>query len=64
MKNIYVHDYIPVVHCLPAYFSGLQAVDLFCWGIYRKYEHGDVQWYKQYANKILFETENLGSDQA
>lgn len=44
--------------------TGLQAVDLFCWGIYRKYEHGDIQWYRTYARKIAFETEYLGSEQA
>jgi hypothetical protein len=40
--------------------SGLQAVDLFCWGIYRKYEYNDQQWYGHYADKIYFETEYFG----
>ena len=40
--------------------SGLQAVDLFCWGVYRKYEHGDIQWYQQFESKIVFETEHIG----
>ncbi len=44
--------------------TGLQAVDLFCWGIYRKYEQGDTEWYQRYADKIAFETEYLGSEQA
>lgn len=43
--------------------SGLQAVDLFCWGVYRKYEHSDIEWYQHYGNKIVFETEYLGNDQ-
>ncbi len=43
--------------------SGLQAVDLFCWGVYRKYEHSDIEWYQRYGNKIVFETEYLGNDQ-
>lgn len=38
---------------------GLQAVDMFCWGIFRKYECGDVAWYEYYAEKIRFETEDL-----
>ena len=38
---------------------GLQAVDLFCWGIYRKYEMEDVEWYQEYRDKIAFETEYL-----
>jgi len=32
--------------------KGLQAVDVFCWGIYRKYERGDLQWYNYFASKI------------
>lgn len=43
--------------------AGLQAVDLFCWGIYRKYEQGDIQWYQHYADKIVFEAEHLGTEQ-
>ncbi len=39
--------------------TGLQAVDLFCWGIFRKYERGDQAWYQHYADKIAFETEYL-----
>ena len=39
--------------------TGLQAVDLFCWGIFRKYENSDVEWYKVYRGKVRFETEYL-----
>lgn len=39
--------------------AGLQAVDLFCWGVFRKYEHGDYEWYREYGNRIAFETEYL-----
>jgi len=39
--------------------AGLQAVDSFCWGIYRKYEHGDLEWYQAFSDKIAFETEYL-----
>lgn len=38
---------------------GLQAVDLFCWGIFRKYERGDNSWYQRFADKVTFETEYL-----
>jgi len=37
--------------------AGLQAVDLFCWGIFRKYEFGDDDWYTVYSSKIKYETE-------
>ncbi len=33
----------------------LQAVDLFSWGIYRKYETGDTEWYDVFQDKIKFE---------
>ena len=34
---------------------GLQAVDLFCSGINRKYEHADLSWYKEFSDKIAVE---------
>lgn len=34
---------------------GLQAVDLFCWGISRKYQSNDVVWYDRFAHKITKE---------
>lgn len=33
----------------------LQAVDLFSWGIYRKYEVGDTEWYDVFREKIKLE---------
>jgi hypothetical protein len=39
--------------------QGLQAVDLFCWGIFRKYEVGDTEWYDVYRDALAFETEYL-----
>lgn len=35
---------------------GLQAVDLFCWGIFRKYESKDTAWYSVFGKKIKYET--------
>lgn len=32
--------------------KGLQAVDVFCWGIYRKYERADFKWYNYFVTKI------------
>jgi hypothetical protein len=36
-------------------FAGLQAVDLFCWGVFRKYELSDSQWYSRFADRITTE---------
>lgn len=33
----------------------LQAVDLFAWGIFQKYEAGDTQWYDVFREKIIYE---------
>lgn len=33
----------------------LQAVDLFCYGIFEKYEHENQFWYKCFCNKIFIE---------
>ena len=37
--------------------TGLQAVDLFCWGTFRKYEFDDPGWYEIYRSKVRYETE-------
>ena len=39
--------------------TGLQAVDLFCWGIARKYEYSDFEWYNIFRHRIAYETEYL-----
>jgi len=36
--------------------AGLQAVDLFCWGIARKDDLSETDWYNCYASKIKFST--------
>ena len=33
----------------------LQAADLFCWGIFRKYEKQDTKWYDIFKDKIKYE---------
>ena len=35
---------------------GLQAVDMFCWGIARKDDRNDAEWYNLYRSMIAFET--------
>lgn len=34
---------------------GIQAVDLFCWGIFKKYESADENWYQVYKERIQLE---------
>lgn len=33
---------------------GLQAVDLFCWGIFRQYERKDVEWFNIFEEKVRY----------
>jgi len=35
--------------------KSLQAIDLFAWGIYQKYEAGDNQWDEIFREKIAYE---------
>ena len=35
----------------------LQAIDIFCAGIGKKYEHADLTWYKEFSDKIAVEIE-------
>jgi hypothetical protein len=37
----------------------LQAVDLFSWGIFRKFEFHDLEWYNCFSHKIDCEMEYL-----
>lgn len=40
--------------------SGLQAVDIFCWGIFQKYERQNTEWYDVFAkDKIRFDEQFL-----
>ena len=42
--------------------TGLQAVDLFSWGIFRKHEAGDTDWYVSYSRKVELEFEYYPQD--
>jgi len=37
----------------------LQAVDLFCWGIFRKYENKDHTWLEVYKEKVVYDEQYL-----
>lgn len=46
---------LDIVHGDSQKVPGLQAVDLFCWGIYRKYESADRKWYNIFKSKIIYD---------
>lgn len=46
---------IKIRHVTSHHSYGIQAVDLFCWGIFRKYVHGDEAWYTIFKDRIIYE---------
>ncbi len=54
-----LHTDLNISHLTSQESTGLQAVDLFSWGIFRKYENNDSEWYDIYRHKVRFETEYL-----
>jgi Protein of unknown function (DUF3800) len=50
---------IDIYHWLSHENYGLQAVDLFCWGIFQKYEKKNTEWLDVYKNKILLDEQFL-----
>ena len=46
-------------HVLSHVDNGIQAADMFCWGIFRKYEKDDEVWYNLFRDRIKFETKFL-----
>lgn len=47
---------IEIDHVLSYESKGIQAVDSFSWGIFRKYERGDDRWYDLFKERIVFES--------
>jgi len=50
---------LDIYHKDSVHHYGLQAVDLFCWGIFQKYEHKDMVWYSIYKDKIILDRQYL-----
>ncbi|MDT8391922.1 MAG: DUF3800 domain-containing protein [Lentisphaeria bacterium] len=40
-------------------WAGLQWADLFAWGVFRKYEQGDSEWYDVFQSKVLYDEQYL-----
>lgn len=48
--------FIDIYHSDSQQSFGLQAVDMFCWGIFQKYERENMEWYTVFAeDKVKFE---------
>lgn len=48
---------LTIKHRLSQEDAGLQAIDIFCAGIWRKYEKADFSWYQIFSGKIASEIE-------
>lgn len=46
---------LDIVHGDSKKIPGLQVIDIFSWGIYRKYENNDCEWYNEFKAKIKFD---------
>ncbi len=46
---------LDIDHHLSHEAHALQAVDLFAWGIFRKYEKGDKEWFDIFRRKIKYD---------
>ena len=44
-----------ISHALSHENLGLQAVDMFVWGIFRKYERKDLEWSRLFQNRVVFD---------
>jgi len=50
---------LEIYHRLSHNNSGIQAVDLFCWGIFQKYERKNCEWFDVFKGKIKFDEQFL-----
>lgn len=46
---------LDIMHKLSHEMPGLQVVDLFAWGIFRKYEKRDTVWFEKFKGKVAYE---------
>jgi len=50
---------LDIYHRLSHENCGLQAADLFCWGIFQKYERRNKDWINVFAKKVIFDEQFL-----
>jgi len=46
---------LDIVHVSSHESPGLQAVDMFAWGIFRKYERGDLEWFNVFKARVCLD---------
>lgn len=48
---------LEIRHLISQETPGLQAVDMFCYGVHRKYEKKETSWYDVFSDKLKHEVE-------
>lgn len=54
---------LDIYHWKSHEIPGLQAVDMFCWGIFEKYERSRLEWFEIFEDKIKFNNVYLPNKQ-
>ena len=49
------HNKLDIYHSESQDDKAIQAVDLFCHGLFEKYEYKEMSWYQLFSNKIICE---------
>lgn len=47
---------LDIEHALSHESLGLQAADMFAWGVFRKYERKDTEWFNVFSSKVVYDT--------
>ena len=50
---------LDIYHWLSHENYGLQIADLFCWGIFQKYERNNAEWFDVYKSKVILDEQFL-----
>ncbi|MSP53781.1 MAG: hypothetical protein EXR81_05995 [Gammaproteobacteria bacterium] len=50
-----INTSLDISHNISHETPNLQAVDLFCYGVVRKYAENDTEWYDCFSNKVVKE---------
>ena len=53
------HVPLDIYHWLSHENYGLQAADLFCWGIFQKYERQNTDWYEVFKTNVRLDEQFL-----
>jgi hypothetical protein len=61
IKKSFIDPRVPldIIHINSHESPGLQAVDMFAWGIFRKYEKADLEWFNVFKARVCLDRSYL-----